>query len=144
MKNDIRKANEITIEMHVNDIVYGIISDELDDMICNCVDLSEEFEKLYFAKRLLSVLENSDMPIRAAVGLLDNVFIVDALFVDKYEYIGESDTDISIRVFVCITVERKRLSLFATTALWMQLLTDLGKVFRPTQTIWKHSVRLSM
>ena len=32
-------------------------------MICDCEDLSEEFEKLYFAKRVLSVLENSDMPI---------------------------------------------------------------------------------
>ena len=94
MKNDIRKADKVTIEMRVNDIVYGIISDELDDMICDCEDLSEEFEKLYFAKRVLSVLENSDMPIRAAVGLLDNVFIVDALFEDKDEYIGESDTDI--------------------------------------------------
>ena len=63
MKNDIRKADEITVEMRVNDIVYGIISDELDDMICDCEDLSEEFEKLYFAKHVLSVLENSDMPI---------------------------------------------------------------------------------
>lgn len=100
MKNDIRKANEITIEMRVNDIVYGIISGELDDMICDCDNLSEEFEKLYFAKRVLSVLENSDMPIRAAVGLLDNVFIVDALFEDKDEYIGESDTDTDIYNFV--------------------------------------------
>lgn len=67
MKNDIKKADEVTVEMHVNDIVYGIISDELDNMICDCEDLPEEFEKLYFAKRVLSVLENSDMPIRAAV-----------------------------------------------------------------------------
>lgn len=100
MKNDIRKADEITVEMRVNDIVYGIISDELDNMICDCEDLPEEFEKLYFAKRVLSVLENSDMPIRAAVGLLDNVFIVDALLEDKDEYIGESDTDTDIYNFV--------------------------------------------
>ena len=52
MKNDIRKADEITVEMRVNDIVYGIISDELDNMICDCEDLLEEFEKLYFAKRV--------------------------------------------------------------------------------------------
>ena len=100
MKNDIRKADEVTVEMRVNDIVYGIISDELDNMICDCEDLPEEFEKLYFAKRVLSVLENSDMPIRAAVGLLDNVFIVDALLEDKDEYIGESDTDTDIYNFV--------------------------------------------
>ena len=36
MKNDIRKADEVTVEMRVNDIVYGIISDELDNMICDC------------------------------------------------------------------------------------------------------------
>ena len=100
MKNDIKKADEVTVEMHVNDIVYGIISDELDNMICDCEDLPEEFEKLYFAKRVLSVLENRDMPIRAAVGLLDNVFIVDALLEDKDEYIGESDTDTDIYNFV--------------------------------------------
>ena len=83
-----------------NGQVRVLISDELDNMICDCEDLSEEFEKLYFAKRILSVLENSDMPIRAAVGLLDNVFIVDALFEDKDEYIGESDTDTDIYNFV--------------------------------------------
>ena len=44
MKNDIRKADEVTVEMRVNDIIYGIISDELDNMICDREDLPEEFE----------------------------------------------------------------------------------------------------
>lgn len=96
MKNDVRKVDEITTEMRVNDLIYNIIDDELDNMICTCEDLSEEFEKLYFGKRILSVFENSDMPIRAAVGLLDNVAIIEALYEDRDRYIGDSDSDADI------------------------------------------------
>ena len=100
MKNDIRKADEVTVEMRVNDIIYGIISDELDNMICDCEDLPEEFEKLYFARRVLSVLQNNDMPVRAAVGLLDNVDIIEALYEDRDEYIGDSDAGADIWSFI--------------------------------------------
>ena len=58
------------------------------------------FEKLYFAKRVLSVFQNNDMPIRAAVGLLDNVDIIEALYEDKDEYIGDSDSDTDIWNYV--------------------------------------------
>lgn len=85
--------NEITTEMRINDLIYKIIDDELDDMIYDCDELDKEFEKLYFAKRVLSVFQNNDMPIRAAVGLLDNVDIIEALYEDKDEYIGDSDSD---------------------------------------------------
>ena len=78
MKNDVKKVDEITTEMRVNDLIYKIIDDELDDMIYDCDELDKEFEKLYFAKRVLSVFQNNDMPIRAAVGLLDNVDIIEA------------------------------------------------------------------
>ena len=90
MKNDVKKVNEITTEMRINDLIYKIIDDELD----------EEFEKLYFAKRVLSVFQNNDMPIRAAVGLLDNVDIIEALYEDKDEYIGDSDSDTDIWNYV--------------------------------------------
>ena len=86
MKNDVKKVNEITTEMRINDLIYKIIDDELDDMIYDCDELDEEFEKLYFAKRVLSVFQNNDMPIRAAVGLLDNVDIIEALYEDKDEF----------------------------------------------------------
>lgn len=100
MKNDVKKVNEITTEMRINDLIYKIIDDELDDMIYDCDELDEEFEKLYFAKRVLSVFQNNDMPIRAAVGLLDNVDIIEALYEDKDEYIGDSDSDTDIWNYV--------------------------------------------
>lgn len=96
MKNDVRKVNKITTEMRINDLIYKIIDDELDDMIYDCDELDEEFEKLYFAKRVLSVLENNDMPLRAAVGLFDNVDIIESLYENKDEYIGDSDSDTDI------------------------------------------------
>lgn len=100
MKNDVKKVNEITTEMRINDLIYKIIDDELDDMIYDCDELDKEFEKLYFAKRVLSVFQNNDMPIRAAVGLLDNVDIIEALYDDKDEYIGDSDSDTDIWNYV--------------------------------------------
>lgn len=100
MKNDVKRIETVTTEMRINDLVYGIMSDELDDMICDCDDVAEEFEKLYFARRMLSVLQNNDMPVRAAVGLLDNVDIIEALYEDRDEYIGDSDEDADIWSFV--------------------------------------------
>ena len=40
------------------------------------------------------------MPIRASVGLLDNVDIIEALYEDKDEYIGDSDSDTDIWNYV--------------------------------------------
>lgn len=100
MKNDVKRIETVTTEMRINDLVYGIMSDELDDMICDCDDVAEEFEKLYFARRVLSVLQNNDMPVRAAVGLLDNVDIIEALYENRDEYIGDSDADADIWSFV--------------------------------------------
>ena len=87
---------ELSTEMRVNDLLYNIIFDELDDMIYDCENLADEFEMLYFGQRVLSVLENNDMPLRAAVGLFDNVDIIESLYEDKEEYIGDSDSDTDI------------------------------------------------
>ena len=102
LMESIRDRGVITpaTEMRINDLIYKIIDDELDDMIYDCDELDEEFEKLYFAKRVLSLFQNNDMPIRAAVGLLDNVDIIKALYEDKDEYIGDSDSDIDIWNYV--------------------------------------------
>lgn len=96
MKNDVRKVEELSTEMRVNDLLYSIIFDELDEMIYACENLADEFEMLYFGQRVLSVLENNDMPLRAAVGLFDNVDIIESLYEDKDEYIGDSDSDTDI------------------------------------------------
>lgn len=82
--------------MRVNDLLYNIIFDELDEMIYDCENLTDEFTMLYFGQRVLSVLENNDMPLRAAVGLFDNVDIIESLYEDKDEYIGDSDSDTDI------------------------------------------------
>lgn len=100
MKNDIKRIETVTTEMRINDLVYGIMSDELDTMADDCESVAEEFEKLYFARRVLSVLQNNDMPVRAAVGLLDNVDIIKALYEDRDEYIGDSDAEADIWSFV--------------------------------------------
>lgn len=96
MKNDVRKVEELSTEMRVNDLLYSIIFDELDEMIYDCENLADEFEMLYFGQRVLSVLENNDMPLRAAVGLFDNIDIIESLYEDKEEYIGDSDSDTDI------------------------------------------------
>jgi len=100
MKNDVRKVEKLSTEMRVNDLLYNIIFDELDDMIYDCDNLADEFAMLYFGQRVLSVLENNDMPIRAAVGLFDNVDIIESLYEDKDEYIGDSDSDTDIWNYV--------------------------------------------
>ena len=96
MKNDVRKVEKLSTEMRVNDLLYNIIFDELDEMIYDCENLADEFEMLYFGQRVLSVLENNDMPLRAAVGLFDNIDIIESLYEDKEEYIGDSDNDTDI------------------------------------------------
>ena len=50
MKNDVKKVNEITTEMRINDLIYKIIDDELDDMIYDCDELDKEFEKTLLCK----------------------------------------------------------------------------------------------
>lgn len=100
MKNDVKRIETVTTEMRINDLVYGIMSDEFDTMADDCESVTEEFEKLYFARRVLSVLQNNDMPVRAAVGLLDNVDIIEALYEDRDEYIGDSDADSDIWSYV--------------------------------------------
>ena len=96
MKNDVRKTQDISTEMQINDLLYNIISDELEDMIADCDSLENEFEMIYFGRRVLSVFQNNDMPIYAALGLLDNEKIIKLLYDDKEKYIGGSDGDTDI------------------------------------------------
>ena len=96
MKNDVRKMHDISTEMQINDLLYNTISDELEDMIADCDNLENEFEIIYFGRRVLSVFQNNDMPIYAALGLLDNEKIIKLLYDDKEKYIGGSDGDTDI------------------------------------------------
>ena len=74
MRNDIEKIDEVTEEMRLNDRLYNEMREELDREIEYIAEIEpellyDEFEMLFFWRRVLSVLENHDLPIQCAVGL---------------------------------------------------------------------------
>lgn len=76
MKTDIKRITEVTREMKLNDMVYDRMRDELDEYIDLIADeypeeLPDHFEELYFYQRVLSVLSNYDLPLKAAIGYFD-------------------------------------------------------------------------
>mgnify|MGYP003293209819 CR=1 FL=1 len=105
MKTDIEKIEKITSEMALNDIAYLIMQDELDalkaDIDCGDYDdFEEEMRRAYFYQRVLSILANEDIPMRATIGLLSTDGILCELYGDRYGFIGESDTDEDIYKYV--------------------------------------------
>ena len=44
MKNDVRKTQDISTEMQINDLLYNIISDELEDMIADLMFLKKSLK----------------------------------------------------------------------------------------------------
>ena len=105
MKIDIEKLKTITSEMMINDLSYKVMQKEYD-LFARSIDngeyddFGETMEKAYFYKRVLSLLANKDMPIRSAIGLIDTYKVLDGLYEDKYEFIGDSDTDEDIYEYV--------------------------------------------
>ena len=74
MRTDIERIGEATKEMRLNDRLYNEMREELDREIEYIAEfepelLYNEFETLYFWRRVLSVLENHDLPFQCAVGL---------------------------------------------------------------------------
>lgn len=105
MKTDIEKIEKITSEMALNDIAYLIMQDELDalkaDIDCGDYDdFGEKMRRAYFYQRVLSILANEDIPMRATIGLLSTDGILCELYGDRYGFIGESDTDEDIYKYV--------------------------------------------
>lgn len=105
MKTDIKRITEVTREMKLNDIVYNRMRDELNEYIDLIVDLyheelAERFEELYFYQRVLSVLSNYDLPLKAAIGYFDLLDCLETLFDVKENHIGDSDSDADIFKFV--------------------------------------------
>ena len=101
MKTDLKRITEVTREMKLNDMVYDRMRDELDEYIDHIVDLYPEeltkrFEKLYFYQRVLSVLSNYDLPLKAAIGYFDLLNCLETLFDVKENRIGDSDSDADI------------------------------------------------
>lgn len=105
MRTDIDRINEVTEEMRLNDRLYNEMREELDREIKYIVEfepdlLFDEFETLYFWRRVLSVLENHDLPFKCAVGL--------SFFGDKLEmlsslrdsYIADEDSEAEIFKYI--------------------------------------------
>lgn len=95
MRTDINKIDDITPEMKPNDILYKEMQEELNDLVLyfyfDNYDYDEEsdiifdFEDLYFARRILSVIKNHDLPLKAAIGLY--------FFNDRLETINDFHED---------------------------------------------------
>lgn len=105
MKIDVKKLEKITDEMFANDLSYRIMQKEYDMFIedidaGNYESIDSVMRTAYFYKRVLSALENKDIPFRAAIGLIDTYKVLDGLYEDRYEYIGDSDTDEDIYEYV--------------------------------------------
>jgi len=107
MKNDIKKVDFISFEMDMNDKTYRKMQFFVDDLesilIYDDLDDTEAFEfldKIYFGRRVLSVLANNDIPVKAAIGLFCSEDIICELYDSKEEYIGDSDADTDIFEFV--------------------------------------------
>ncbi len=134
MKNDIKKLEKITDEMFINDISYKIMQKEYD-LLIRAIDegkydnIEPMMRAAYFYKRVLSVLENKDIPMRASIGLIDTYKVLDGLFEDKDEYIGDSDADTDIYEYVIEYGYRMydRISHFADTpqGVFIKLITIL-------------------
>ncbi len=105
MKNDVAKLETITNEMLINDLSFKLIQKEYDSFIWSIHEgkyerIENAMEKVYFYKRVLSILSNKDLPIRSAIGLIDTYKVLDGLYEDKYAFIGDSDTDEDIYEYV--------------------------------------------
>ena len=105
MKNDIKKVEEVTFEMKLNDIIFKFMQREYDQLVYEIVndlyDNSYEIlDEAYFYKRVISILRNYDLPEKAVVGLFCSADILFHLYSEVEDYIGDSDTDNDIYRYV--------------------------------------------
>lgn len=106
MRNDIKKIDNITKEMEVNNELYYDMLDELFDSVCDYYYSADEdkmmdnFETLYFKRRILSVMEKNDIPFRAAIGLFFNKNKLDLLCKFRDDYIEDEDSDTDIYKYI--------------------------------------------
>lgn len=108
MKNYLKRVGNLDFEMRINDMVYKKMQYEynlLNDRLKKGGSDSEEYNQFlldehYFFKRVLSVFQNNDMPERACMGLFLMWSVMPKLFLNKSDYIGESDNDNDIYKYV--------------------------------------------
>ena len=108
MKNDLKRVGNLDFEMRINDMVYKKMQFEfnyVNNKLKKGVFIDEEYGKQlldqhYFFMRVLSVLQNNDIPERACMGLFLLYSILTNLYRDKTDFIGESDSDNDIYKYV--------------------------------------------
>ena len=106
MKNDTKKVELVTSEMSLNDFNYAGMQKEYDDFVFDISigiyvdDIEAAIDKAYFYRRVLSVLSNNDIPLRAAIGIFDIPFVLEKLYKEKEKFIGELDADTDIYEYV--------------------------------------------
>ena len=106
MKNDLKEVKIVTTEMSLNDYNYSTMQKEYDDLIFDVTigifddEFEEVLDKVYFFKRVLSVLSGNDIPLRAAVGFFDMVYPLEELYHMKDRFIGDDDSDSAIFEYV--------------------------------------------
>jgi hypothetical protein len=106
MKNDTETVQTVTSEMSINDFNYAVMREEYDRHIISIGigeyddDIYEGIERAYFYKRVLSVLSDNDIPLRAAIGLMYLPYPLAKLYEDKEKHIGERDADTDVYEYV--------------------------------------------
>ena len=105
MRTDIERIDEMTEEMRLNDRLYNEMCEELDREIEYIAEFEpeliyDEFEKLYFWRRVLSVLENHDLPIKCAVGLSFLSNRLEVLSSLRDLYIADEDSEAEIFKYI--------------------------------------------
>ena len=106
MRNDIKKIDNVTKEMEVNNELYYDMLDELFDSVFDFYyytaeeDMMDIFEVLYFKRRILSVMEKNDIPFKAAIGLFFHKDRLDLLCKYREEYLDDEDSDADVYKFI--------------------------------------------
>ena len=109
MRTDIIKVTDITVEEELNDRLYNKMQAELNsrifDYYCDFYDYEEaalitDFEKLYFMRRILSVLRNHDLPLKPAIGLYAFNSRLDIIELYREDYLDDEDSDIELFDFL--------------------------------------------
>ena len=110
MRTDINKIDDITPEMKLNDILYKEMQEELNDLVLyfyfDNYDYDEEsdiifdFEDLYFARRILSVIKNHDLPFKAAIGLYFFNDRLETINDFREDFLLDEDSDIEMFEFI--------------------------------------------
>ena len=110
MRTDINKIDDITPEMKLNDILYKEMQEELNDLVLyfyfDDYDYDEEsdiifdFEDLYFARRVLSVIKNHDLPFKAAIGLYFFDNRLETINDFREDFLPDEDSDAEMFEFI--------------------------------------------